>query len=103
MHLGRRILLLQTSSTHRCLLPLLLLPQSPLLQVIHLTLLRTPLRSRYSLPLPRRNRPSAMSAMPFVTVMRSPNDAYEKMVVENVLDISFARISWCLHRTPLRV
>ena len=33
-----------------------------------------------------------MSAMPFVTVMPSPNDAYEKMVVENVLDISFVRI-----------
>ena len=32
--------------------------------------------------------------MPFVTVMPSPNDPYEKMVVENVLDISFARISW---------
>ena len=30
--------------------------------------------------------------MPFVTVMPSPNDPYEKMVVENVLDISFVRI-----------
>ena len=37
------------------------------------------------------------------TLKHSPNDPYEKMVVENVLDISYAHNPRILHGTPLRV
>lgn len=77
--------------------------QNPLHQVMRLNALRTLLQSRCILHPQNRMHLFATSSASFLTMIPSPNDAYEKMVVENVLDISYAYNPRILHFTPLRV